>query len=219
MRLSSTEENYIKTILTLSDKSKNFDTSTNMIAGKIKTKPPTVTIMLRNLKDKKLITYEKYKKVQLTNQGKNVAYQIVRKHRLWEVFLHEKLKFTWDEVHEIAEQLEHTVSDKLTDRLDEFLGFPSVDPHGDPIPDRNGKLKKLKAQPLNLAPIKKKLTIASITNSSTEFLKYLDKIGLAIGDTIVIKDLEEFDKSVTITYNKKTITLSNEVASNMLVSN
>ena len=218
MRLSSTEENYIKTILSLSDKSKNFDTSTNMIAGKIKTKPPTVTIMLRNLKDKNLITYEKYKKVQLTSEGKHVAYQIVRKHRLWEVFLHDKLKFSWDEVHEIAEQLEHTISDKLTDRLEEFLGFPSVDPHGDPIPDKNGKLKKLKVQPLNSAPVKKKLTIASIANSSTEFLKYLDRIGLTIGDTLVIKNLEEFDKSVTIVHNKKTITLSNEVACNMLVS-
>ena len=216
--LSQTEENYIKAILSLSENNKDFETSTNKIAAKIKTKPPTVTNMLRNLKTKKLITYEKYKNVQLTSEGKKVAHQIVRKHRLWEVFLYEKLKFSWDEIHEIAEQLEHTVSDKLTDKLDEFLGFPTVDPHGDPIPDKNGKVIKLDVHTLSSAARKKKLTIASLSNSSDEFLKYLDKIGLSIGDVIEITDKEEFDKSITIKHKKSVMTLSDGVAKNILVS-
>ncbi len=216
--LSQTEENYIKAILSLSEGSKDFETSTNKIAAKIKTKPPTVTNMLRNLKTKKLITYEKYKNVQLTSEGKKVAHQIVRKHRLWEVFLFEKLKFSWDEIHEIAEQLEHTVSDKLTDKLEEFLGFPTVDPHGDPIPDKNGKFVKLDLQTLSSAARKKKFTIASLINSSDEFLKYLDKIGLSIGDVIEITDKEEFDKSILIKHKKRVMTLSDGVAQNILVS-
>jgi DtxR family transcriptional regulator, Mn-dependent transcriptional regulator len=216
--LSQTEENYIKAIFSLSERDKNFETSTNKIAAKIKTKPPTVTNMLRNLKTKKLITYEKYKNVQLTSEGKKVAYQIVRKHRLWEVFLYEKLKFSWDEIHEIAEQLEHTVSDKLTDKLDEFLGFPAVDPHGDPIPDKNGKLIKLDVQALSVVGRKKKFTIANLSNSSDEFLKYLDKIGLSIGDGLEIMDKEEFDKSIIIKHKKRLMTLSDEVAKNILVT-
>ena len=216
--LSQTEENYIKAILSLSESNKDFETSTNKIAAKIKTKPPTVTNMLRNLKTKKLITYEKYKNVQLTGEGKKVAHQIVRKHRLWEVFLYEKLKFSWDEIHEIAEQLEHTVSDKLTDKLDEFLGFPTVDPHGDPIPDKNGKVIKLDVHTLSSAARKKKLTIASLSNSSDEFLKYLDKIGLSIGDVIEITDKEVFDNSILVKHKKRVMTLSDGVAKNILVS-
>ena len=216
--LSQTEENYIKAIYALSEDKAGLKTSTNKIAAKIKTKPPTVTNMLRNLKTKNLITYEKYKNVQLTAEGKKVANQIVRKHRLWEVFLYDKLKFSWDEVHEIAEQLEHIISDKLTNRLEEFLGFPTVDPHGDPIPDKNGKVMKMNVQALNLAPIKKKLMVTSLSNSSTEFLKYLDKIGLAIGDSLEIIEKIEFDQSLVIKLNKKSVAISNEAANNLLVN-
>src|SRR5438128_1343560 len=133
-QLSLTEENYLKAIYTLCERNQSFDTSTNKIAEKINTKPPTVTDMLRKLTKKKLVTYEKYKKVQLTKTGKQVAILIIRKHRLWEVFLQSKLQFAWDEVHEVAEQLEHIHSEKLILRLEEYLGFPKYDPHGDPIP-------------------------------------------------------------------------------------
>lgn len=218
MQLSSTEENYVKAIFALSNGNKNLETSTNKIAAKIKTKPPTVTTMLQNLKSKKLITYERYKKVQLTSKGEQAAIQIVRKHRLWEVFLYEKLKFTWDEVHEIAEQLEHIISDKLTNRLDEFLGFPSSDPHGDPIPDKDGKLMKQNTQPLAVAPLQKKFSIAGINNSSDDFLKYLNKIGLAIGDTVKVVEKEDFDQSLTVLSKKNTIRLSHEAAGNLLVN-
>ncbi len=218
MQLSTTEENYVKAIFALANGSRNSDTSTNKIAAKIKTKPPTVTTMLQNLKAKKLITYERYKKVQLTTKGEQVAIQIIRKHRLWEVFLYEKLKFTWDEVHEIAEQLEHIVSDKLTNRLDEFLEFPLFDPHGDPIPDKNGKMEKLSTQSLATAPLQRKLTIAGINNSSDDFLKYLNKIGLAIGDSVRVIEVEQFDNSITIVNKKNSIALSSEAANNLLVN-
>ena len=151
-------------------------------------------------------------------KGKKKALQIIRRHRLWEVFLVERLDYKWNEVHDLAEQLEHIESDDLVKRLEIFLGSPSVDPHGDPIPDENGKMKKIKTQALTQAPLKKKLTIVALGNSSDEFLKYLDKIGLAIGDTLVISDIEDFDKSVTIMHKKKLLTLSREVASSLLVT-
>ena len=130
----------------------------------------------------------------------------------------DKLNYKWNEVHDLAEQLEHIDSDDLVKRLESFLGFPSVDPHGDPIPDENGKIKKIKTQPLTEAPLKKKLSIISLANSSDEYLKYLNKITLSIGDTIEIKEIEDFDQSVTILHKKSSITLSNEAASNLLVA-
>ena len=142
--LSFTEENYLKAIYSLCERKSTFDTSTNEIAEKINTKPPTVSDMLRKLTDKKLVTYEKYKKVQLTKTGRQMAIQIIRKHRLWEVFLHDKLQFTWDKVHEVAEQLEHIHSEELISRLEKFLGYPVYDPHGDPIPSANGELTQAK---------------------------------------------------------------------------
>jgi DtxR family Mn-dependent transcriptional regulator len=157
------------------------------------------------------------KTIQLTDKGRKKALSIVRKHRLWEVFLVDKLDYKWNEVHELAEQLEHIESDDLIKRLEAFLGYPTVDPHGDPIPDESGKLQKIKTQPLTEAPLKKKLTIIALGNSSDEYLKYLDKIGITIGDVVEVSEVEDFDKSVLLLHKKNTIALSSEAAENLLV--
>ena len=139
--MTFSEENYLKTIYHLTIIS-DSEISTNAIAEKMETKASSVTDMLKKLAEKDLVDYKKYQGVSLTEKGKLSAKMIVRKHRLWEVFLVEKLDFSWDEVHDIAEQLEHIKSEKLINKLDDFLGNPTEDPHGDPIPDKNGKLPK-----------------------------------------------------------------------------
>src|SRR5687768_12786649 len=195
MQLSQTEENYIKAIYSLSERSKSFDTSTNEIAAKINTKPPSVSDMLRRLTAKKLVSYQKYRRVQLTKTGKQVAIQIIRKHRLWEVFLHEKLNFTWDEVHEVAEQLEHIHSEKLTQRLEEYLGFPQFDPHGDPIPSASGELKESKRSMLSEIATGVTCQVVGVKDSSTDFLKYLHQINVGIGTKIKVLEKIAFDHS------------------------
>ncbi len=210
------EENYLKTLYKLEDK--QVKKVNNIALSKaLDLNPATVLEMVRKMSERKLVEVLADKTIRLTEKGKKKALQIIRKHRLWEVFLVEKLNYKWNEVHDLAEQLEHVESDDLVKRLEAFLAFPSVDPHGDPIPDENGKLKKIKTQSLNTAPLKKKLTIVGLSNSSDEFLKYLDKIGLSIGDTVEVSEVENFDKSVTILHKKSSITLSNEAASSLLV--
>jgi DtxR family Mn-dependent transcriptional regulator len=214
---SHSEENYLKTLYRLEDK--RIKKVNNIALSKaLALNPATVLEMVRKLTEKKFVAVSEDKTIQLTEKGKKKALSIIRKHRLWEVFLVDKLKFKWNEVHDLAEQLEHIVSDELIVRLEKFLGFPSVDPHGDPIPDENGTVKKIKTLPLTEAPMKKKLTFINVANSSNEFLKYLDKSGLTIGDTLEISEIEEFDKSVTIIHKKITISLSNEAANNILVT-
>jgi DtxR family Mn-dependent transcriptional regulator len=213
---SHSEENYLKTLYRLEDK--QVKKVNNIALSKaLSLNPATVLEMVRKLTEKKFVAVSEDKTIQLTEKGKKKALSIIRKHRLWEVFLVDKLKFKWNEVHDLAEQLEHIVSDELIIRLEKFLAFPSVDPHGDPIPDENGTVKKVKMQPLAEAPLKKKLTFINVANSSNEFLKYLDKSGLTIGDTLEISEIEEFDKSVTIIHKKNTISLSSEAANNILV--
>lgn len=211
------EENYLKTLYKLENKQVKKVNNT-ALAQALDLHPATVLQMVRKLSDIKLVEILKDKSLRLTEKGHAKAVEITRKHRLWEVFLVNKLNYKWNEVHELAEQLEHIESDDLVRRLDVFLGFPTVDPHGDPIPDDKGKVKKIKTRPLSDMPVKKKATIVSLINSSDEFLKYLDKIGLTIGDTIEIAEIEEFDRSLTVMHKKNFITLSNEVAGNMLVT-
>jgi DtxR family Mn-dependent transcriptional regulator len=211
------EENYLKTIYKLEDKS-GKKVNNIALAKALELNPATVLEMIRKLMGKNLVETLPDKTIQLTEKGKKKALSIIRKHRIWEVFLVEKLGYKWNEVHDIAEQLEHIESDDLVKRLEGFLDFPAVDPHGDPIPDENGKMKKIKTQPLTEAPLKKKLNIIALRNSSNEFLRYLDKIALSIGDTVEISEVEEFDNSVTVIHKKSSITLSNEAASNLLVA-
>ena len=144
--------------------------------------------------------------------------QITRRHRIWEVFLVNKLNYKWNEVHDLAEQLEHIESDDLVKRLEGFLDYPVVDPHGDPIPDEHGRVKKIKTQPLASAPLKKKLSIISLANSSVEFLNYLDKLGLSIGDNIEITEIEPYDNSLSLRHKKNHITVSKEAAENLFVT-
>jgi len=210
------EENYLKTLYKLEDK--QVKKVNNIALSKaLDLNPATVLEMVRKLNAKKLVEILPDKSIQLTEKGKKKALSIIRKHRLWEVFLVDKLKYKWNEVHELAEQLEHIDSDDLVKRLEVFLGFPAVDPHGDPIPDANGRLKKIKTQSLTEAPLNKKLTIIALGNSSDDFLRYLDKIDVSIGDIVQVSEVEEFDKSVIILHKKSSTRISFEAAANLLV--
>jgi DtxR family Mn-dependent transcriptional regulator len=215
--LSHTEENYIKAIYHLSIKGK--DVTTNSISDSLKTKPSSVTDMLKKLSDKKVINYIKYQGVSLTNKGNNIALGIVRKHRLWEVFLVEKLKFNWDEVHEIAEQLEHIESGLLIKRLDEFLGHPSYDPHGDPIPNEQGEINHKEKVSLNDLEVNSQGIVIGLKETSPLFLQYLDKTGIYIGVKIKIIEKIPFDESLEILLDsKKTLIISKEVSKNILLT-
>lgn len=218
MKLSFTEENYLKAIYGLSS-GKKTGVNTNAIAEKLNTKASSVTDMVKKLADKKLVNYEKYQGVLLTREGKRIAVETIRKHRLWEVFLVEKLRFGWDEVHEIAEQLEHIQSSPLIDRLDEFLNFPRVDPHGDPIPDKHGKFQEreetFELQQCNQGD---KLIINGVSDTSSEFLVYLREQGLTLGTRFKIVHVFDFDKSMSLELkNKERITVSQMVTRNILV--
>ena len=214
---SFTEENYLKAIYHLSDQSIS-GVSTNAIAEVTNTKAASVTDMLKKLADKKLINYIKYQGVTLTEVGLKAALNIIRKHRLWEVFLVEKLGFKWDEVHDIAEELEHINSAVLIERLDDFLGNPAADPHGDPIPDRTGNLLHKKLVKVSEMKQGQAGTISGVNEHSSVFLKHLEKLGLTLGTKIIIAELVEFDGSISLAVDeKKEITISREVAKNILV--
>jgi len=218
MLLSYTEENYLKAIYHLSEDG-TMDVSTNAISDALQTKPASVSDMLKKLSQKEVINYIKYQGVSLTPSGRKIALQIIRKHRLWEVFLVEKLNFNWDEVHEIAEQLEHIQSNLLIERLDEFLGFPPFDPHGDPIPNERGEMKAKKHSPLSEIALHHQGKVIRLKETSPLFLQYLDKTGIYIGAKIKVMDKIEFDGSLEILIdNKKTILVSSEVAKNILIA-
>jgi DtxR family Mn-dependent transcriptional regulator len=216
MQTTLTEENYLKAIYHLS---RNTETvvSTNAIADKIGAKASSVTDMLKKLADKTLITYIKYKGVTLTEKGRLTAVDIIRKHRLWEVFLVDKLNFSWDEVHDVAEQLEHIKSPKLINELDAFLDFPTHDPHGDPIPDKDGEIQRTQKIILSQGTLKQDYEMVGVLDSSSDFLKYLDKHNIGIGTKILILDREEFDQSVTIEIRGKTLVMSKAITSNIYV--
>lgn len=220
MIISYTEENYLKAIYTLSNESEGQGVSTNRISEHLNNKAATVTDMLKRLADKKLIDYKPYKGVKLSEKGRRAAVKVIRKHRLWEVFLVEKLKFKWDEVHEIAEQLEHINSDDLIEKLDLFLGRPRFDPHGDPIPDNNGKFFNQKSVSLLQIMHKKQVVFCGVSDHSKSFLQYISGVNLNIGDALFVEEVNNYDQSVKIKINSgKTIFLSAKAASNILVEN
>lgn len=212
--MTLSEEDYIKAIYHLG-KGNNATVSTNAVAEQMATKPSSVTDMVKKLSEKGVVNYRPYKGVSLTEYGQTIALSLVRKHRLWEVFLVEKLNFTWDEVHEVAEQLEHIKSEKLIDQLDQHLGFPEVDPHGDPIPSKKGEFKKTIKKLLNEVPIGTSGICVGVRDSSPPFLKFLDKNKIALGDTIRVTDKEEFDESLYIQVKEANIHISNQIASNL----
>lgn len=213
---SLAEENYIKTIFHLQQNAKN-GVSTNAIAAQMDTKPSSVTDMVQKLADKKVLSYVKYKGTTLTSKGKKVATSIVRKHRLWEVFLVDKLKFHWDEVHEIAEQLEHVHSEELISRLDKFLGHPDFDPHGDPIPDKDGNIKITEKKLLSQLKKKQRGVCVGVKETSSEFLQFLDKKNITIGSKIVVLGKEFFDGSMVIQVGRDQFFISKKTAENLYI--
>jgi len=215
--LSLTEENYLKTIYHLSEDGARA-VLTNEIAEAMATKAASVTDMIKKLSAKNLITYEKYYGAKITTKGKTEALLVVRKHRLWETFLVQKLGFTWDEVHEVAEQLEHIHSTRLIDKLDEFLGFPKVDPHGDAIPDGRGRLKTKPQIPVDQLPEGYQGIILAVKDSDSNLLKYLDKIGAKPGSKIKVLSKEDYDDSMEIMVEDKRVFISKKVSKNILVT-
>jgi DtxR family Mn-dependent transcriptional regulator len=214
---SFTEENYIKAIFKLQEVSGNT-VNTNAIAEIMQTKAASVTDMVKKLSEKKLLSYAKYKGVELTEQGRRIALEMIRKHRLWETFLHDKLNFSWDEVHDIAEQLEHIKSTKLIDCLDEFLGFPENDPHGDPIPAKNGYIHRNELYKLSEMGLGEFGIISGVVNHSSLFLQHLEKNQLVLGKRIEIMTRSDFDQSLRIKIDGMIpIMISNEVARNILL--
>lgn len=214
--MTISEENYLKVIYHVSLVAPK-GVSTNAIAGMLDTKASSVTDMLKKLADKNLVSYQKYQGVTLTDEGLHKAKMIVRKHRLWEVFLVEKLQFSWDEVHEIAEELEHIQSEPLIDKLDTFLGFPAFDPHGDPIPNAKGIINKVEKELLSEANLNQMYTCVGVKDSSTEFLQYLDKQQIALGSSIKILEKEPFDETLLLEINGKKLTISNKIAANLYI--
>lgn len=215
--LTIAEENYIKVIYQLQNDDDNV--STNEVAAVINTTAASVTDMLKKLKEKNILNYEKYKGFRLSSEGRKIALNIIRKHRLWEYFLVEKLNFGWDEVHAVAEELEHVSSKKLIDNLEIFLDYPKFDPHGDPIPDIHGKMPTQAQINLQSLPQKIVATITSVGNQSTELLELLTHKKMGIGTVIEVKKKFPFDQSIEVKINNKSIVhISNELAQSLFVS-
>ena len=215
LNFSTSEENYLKTIFHLQTKDENV--STNELAEKLKAKPASITDMMKKLKTRKLVNYQPYQGFRLTPEGKKVALSIIRRHRLWEYFLAEKLKFNWDEVHEIAEQMEHVSSKKLIDKLDEYLGYPKFDPHGDPIPDTNGKMETGKQVNLSDLPVDKPAKVCFIANQTELLMEHLNEKKMNIGVSIVVKRKFSYDDSLEIKLDNKVLTISDQLAKNIFV--
>ncbi len=214
--MTLSEENYLKAIYHLEPLSKKGVT-TNALAEEMQTKASSVTDMVKKLSEKGYAHHKKYQGVTLTNKGKGIAIDIIRKHRLWEVFLVNKLNFSWDEVHEVAEQLEHIKSKKLISQLDAFLEFPTHDPHGDPIPDKTGKINTVDKILLSEAKTGDHCICVGVQDSSSNFLKYLDKNKIALGSAFEVSHKEPFDNSVTIRIENRDLIISNIITSNLFV--
>jgi DtxR family Mn-dependent transcriptional regulator len=214
--MTTSEENYLKVIYHLSNLSPK-GVNTNAIAAMLDTKASSVTDMLKKLSEKNWINYQKYQGVSLTDKGKLNAKIIVRKHRLWEVFLVEKLGFAWDEVHEVAEELEHIKSEKLINQLDQFLNFPSFDPHGDPIPNAKGEIIKIEKQLVSEIEVGKTITCVGVKDTSVDFLQYLNKQNISLGTKMKVLEKEPFDGTLKIEINNSVLVISDKIANNLYV--
>lgn len=215
---SLAEENYLKAIFYLSQGAAN-GVSTNALAQRMETKPSSATDMVKRLAEKQLVNHAPYQGVKLTSSGREVAVRTIRKHRLWEVFLVEKLRFGWEEVHDLAEQLEHIQSAELTNRLDEFLNHPRFDPHGDPIPDKHGNFPSQERESLVGQPIGQKLIITGVRDTAPEFLQFLDRHHIGLGSALEVVAIHAFDQSVEVLINGKNLNLSKLAAENLFVKN
>ena len=216
MTFSVAEENYIKAVYHLQREQETV--STNALSAELQTRPASVTDMLKKLKTKRIISYEPYHGVKLSNEGKKVALNIIRKHRLWEYFLVDKLQFGWDEVHEVAEELEHISSTKLVDKLDAFLGYPKFDPHGDPIPDRKGRLATQPQEQLSDVGLHKTVEITAVGSQSSKLLELLKHKELQMGTRLEVKKIFEFDGSLELRIkNQQVVTISRDLAAVLFV--
>jgi len=214
--LTKSEENYIKAIYQLSETTTDA-INTNLLAESMQTKASSATDMLKKLAEKSLVQYAKYQGCSLTEQGQKTALMVIRKHRLWETFLVQKLNFGWEEVHEIAEQLEHIQSNKLTERLDAFLDHPKFDPHGDPIPSADGKLPTRRSILLSDCELNEKVVISGVKDGEVEFLAYLNDIGCTLGTELIIRNKFSFDGSLLIEMNNKQIQFSAVISKRITV--
>lgn len=217
MKVSSSKEDYIKAIFHLQEEGGTV--TTNELAKQLDTKAASVTDMLKKLKTQKFLLYEKYKGFRLSPEGRKMALQIIRRHRLWELFLVKKLGFGWEEVHEVAEELEHVSNKKLVDRLDEYLGYPKSDPHGDPIPDSAGKVTARKQMSLTEIKLNVPVIVSNISDQSTEMLELLKHKGLGLGTKVEVKKRYAFDNSIELKIkNLPAVTISGDVANKVFVS-
>ena len=216
MNYTTSEENYLKAIF--HPQEKEGTVTTNVLAEKLQTKPASVTDMMKKLSAKKLLHYKPYHGFSLSTEGKKIAVFIVRRHRLWEYFLSEKLKFDWNEVHLLAEELEHVSSKQLIDRLDQYLGFPQFDPHGDPIPDNKGKIKSLNKISLFELPFNQSAQVRQVTNQSKEMLEILEHKNICIGTKLEVKKHFHFDHSVELKIKNTIVTISEQLAKNIFVT-
>jgi DtxR family Mn-dependent transcriptional regulator len=216
LNYSVSEENYLKAIHHLQEK--GGQVSTNAVASSLGTKAASVTDMMKKLSAKGLLNYTPYYGFSLSTEGKKTALFIIRRHRLWEFFLSQKLGFSWEEVHQLAEELEHVSSKKLIDRLDEYLGYPSYDPHGDPIPDSKGKMTASNHLPLSSLPLHKSAEVCRVTNQSAEMLELLRHKAISIGTKLEVKKHFPFDQSIEIKLGSKTVTISEQAAKNIFVA-
>lgn len=216
--ISQAEENYLKALFHLTNEmQEKSEAGTNELAEILDVTPATANNMLKKLKEKGWVVYEKYGKITLTDKGKSLAVETVRKHRLWETFLYEKLNFTWDEVHEVAEQLEHIKSAKLVEQLERFLDFPETDPHGDPIPNDKGEIKFVNRKTLAEVEEGKTYKLIAVKDNSSSFLQYVVKLGLGLSSKIKIISRQDFDGSMEIEVNQVRSSISKKVAQNLFV--
>jgi DtxR family Mn-dependent transcriptional regulator len=214
---SRQEENYLKVLLELSGEGRDKGVGINELAREMGLRPPTVHQMLGKFKKKKWVRFERYGKIYLTKEGTRISLAIVRRHRIWEAFLHDVLKFSWEEVHELAEYLEHIPSDKLIDRLEEFLGYPAFDPHGEPIPDRKGKTRKSFRKSLSMGNTGNTYQIAAVNDRLPALLQFMSQQGIKKGDRILFISKQNLDEMAEIGFSGKKITVGKTFMDNVMV--
>jgi len=216
--ITITEENYLKAIYNLNTDRNGKELGTNELANHLGISPATVSSMLKKLREKGFIHYEKYGAISLLEKGTREACKVIRKHRLWETFLVKKMEFSWDEIHDVAEQLEHIKSKKLVDQLDKLLGYPQYDPHGDPIPNAKGEIRSMHKTTLNKECLDKELKVVGVKNDSQAFLQHITQLGIAINSKIMIKSHHEFDGSSDVEIDGKPHLITQQVAENIYVA-
>ncbi|HEA30425.1 MAG TPA: metal-dependent transcriptional regulator [Leeuwenhoekiella sp.] len=214
--MTLSEENYLKSIYIL-QKGRSTGVSTTVLAQYLETKPASTTEMIKKLHEKELVIYQPYQGVMLNENGEKFALHVIRKHRLWETFLAEKLNFSWDEIHDVAEQLEHIHSEKLVRELDRFLGYPKQDPHGDPIPDAQGKMLKMEKKRISQLKKGDQGKCIGVNDTSSSFLQFLDKQAIKLGSAIEILNVEDFDQTMTVKVDGKKLLLSKIATENIYI--